>query len=90
MIISELKKEVNKNFKFINESTEKLNSYYSPKITAEDIFFWYDTKGIPLELIRFYLQEKKHIFPEKEFSNLLEEQKVRSLEDRKKKNLSVF
>ena len=67
-----------------------MNNYYSPKITAKDIFFWYDTKGISLELIRFYLEEKKHNFPEKEFDNLLEKQKERSLKDRKKKNLSVF
>jgi len=90
LIISELKKEIDKNFNFVDKSVEKLNSYYSPGITAEDIFFWYDTKGISLELIRFYLEEKKHNFPEKAFNNLLEKQKERSLKDRKKKNLSVF
>jgi len=90
LIINELKREIDKNFNFIDKSIKELNSYYSPEITAEDIFFWYDTKGIPLELIRFYLEEKKHNFPEKEFNNLLEKQKERSLKDRKKKNLSVF
>ena len=90
LIIGELKKEIDKNFNFIDKSVEKLNNYYSPEITAEDIFFWYDTKGIQLELIRFYLEKKKHNFPEKEFNNLLEKQKERSLKDRKKKNFSVF
>jgi len=90
LVISELKKEIDKNFNFIDKSIEELNSYYFPEITAEDIFFWYDTKGIPLELIHFYLKEKKHNFPEQEFNSLLEKQKERSLKDRKKKNFSVF
>ena len=90
LIVNELKREIDKNFNFIDKSIKELSNYYSPEITAEDIFFWYDTKGIPLELIRFYLEEKEHNFPEKEFNNLLEKQKERSLKDRKKKNLSVF
>ena len=59
-------------------------------INAEDIFFWYDTKGIPLELIRFYLENKGHDFPEKDFNELLEKQKKRGREDRKKKKTSIF
>jgi alanyl-tRNA synthetase len=39
LIISELKKEINKNLEFISKSTEFLNNHYSPKITVEDIFF---------------------------------------------------
>jgi len=89
-IISELKKEIDKTMNFINKSTQELDKYYSVKITAEDIFFWYDTKGIPLELIRFFLKTKNYSFPEKEFNNLLEKQKQKSLEDREKKKISVF
>ena len=90
VIISELKKEIDKVMKFINKSTKELDSCYSPKVKAEDLFFWYDTRGIPLELIRFCLEKNNHDFPEKDFNNLLLKQKERSLEDRKKKNLSVF
>ena len=39
LVISELKKEINKSLEFINKSTKDLDNYYSPKITAEDIFF---------------------------------------------------
>ncbi|CAJ0924989.1 7371_t:CDS:1 [Entrophospora sp. SA101] len=90
LIISELTKEINKTMDFINKSTQELDNYYSPKITARDIFFYYDTKGIPLELIRSYLENKKYNFPETEFAKLLTEQKKRGLEDRNKKKLSVF
>src|SRR6185436_3781954 len=51
----QLQKEIDKSMEFISKSTQKLNRYYTPAITTEDIFFWYDTKGIPEELIRFYL-----------------------------------
>mgnify|MGYP006161854977 CR=1 FL=1 len=39
LIIGELKKEIDKNFDFIDKSVEEFNNYYSPEITAEDIFF---------------------------------------------------
>ncbi|MEG7978706.1 MAG: alanine--tRNA ligase-related protein [Mollicutes bacterium UO1] len=90
LIVKELKNEINKSLDFINKSTQKLDNNYSPKITAKDIFFWYDTKGIPLELIRFYLKSKHHEFPEKEFENLLEKQKEKGRSDRIKKKVSVF
>ena len=38
-VINELEKEINKNMKFINNSIQELNKNYSPKITAENIFF---------------------------------------------------
>ena len=90
LIINELKKQIDKKMEFISKSERKLESYYSSKTTAEDIFFWYDTKGISIELIRFYLGRKNHKFPEEEFSSLLEKQKERSLKDRERKKVKVF
>src|SRR6266516_2229843 len=52
LIISELKKEIDKTFEFINKSTKELDKHFTTKTNAKDIFFWYDTKGIPIELIR--------------------------------------
>ena len=90
LIISELKKEIEKNQKFIVRANRELEKYYTPNITAEEIFFWYDTKGIPLELIRFYLEKNNHQFPEKEFNKLLEQQKEKGRKDRERKNVAVF
>src|SRR3954454_16745029 len=39
LIIGELKKEIDKSMEFINKSTQELDKYYTPAITAEDIFF---------------------------------------------------
>jgi len=39
LIISELRKEVDKSMEFINKSVKELNKYYTPKITAQEIFF---------------------------------------------------
>src|SRR2546423_11860010 len=39
LIISELKKEIEKNQKFIVRANRELEKHYTPKITAEDIFF---------------------------------------------------
>ena len=39
LIIADLKKEVDRNFEFIDSSIEKLTSYYFPEITAKNIFF---------------------------------------------------
>jgi alanyl-tRNA synthetase len=90
LIISELKKEIDKSMEFISKSTQELNRYYTPTITAEDIFFWYDTKGIPEELIRFYLEKKNHKFPEEEFNKLLGKQKEKGRKDREEKKVAVF
>ena len=90
LIISELKKEIDKSMEFINKSTKELEKYYTPEITATDIFFWYDTKGIPLELIHFYLKKKDYKFPKEEFNKLLERQKEKARKDREEKKVSVF
>jgi alanyl-tRNA synthetase len=89
-IISELKKEIDKNLKFVDKSIQELEKNYNPQITAEDIFFWYDTKGISIDLIRFHLEKKNHQFPEKEFTFLLEKQKEKGRKDREDKGVSVF
>src|SRR5436305_10694316 len=39
LIISELKKEIDKSMEFISKSTKELDKYYTPTITTEDIFF---------------------------------------------------
>jgi len=39
LIISDLEKEINKNKKFISSSIQELDKNFSPKITAENIFF---------------------------------------------------
>jgi alanyl-tRNA synthetase len=90
LIIEEVRKETSKSLKLVNNAAEKLNSYYSPAVTPREIFFWYDTQGIPLELIQTYFQQHNHQFPHQEFDKLLTEQKKRSLTDRKKKNISTF
>ncbi|CAG8709272.1 9307_t:CDS:2, partial [Racocetra persica] len=78
LIINELKKEINKTREFIDKSNRELSKNYTPTIAAQDIFFWYDTKGISEELIRFYLEKKGHKFPEEEFSKLLAQQKEKA------------
>jgi|SRR6185437_3986153 len=90
IVISELEKEINKNRKFISNSIQELDKNYSPKITVENIFFWYDTKGIPEELIRFYLKKENYQFPEEEFNKLLERQKEEGRKDREKKKVAIF
>jgi len=89
-IISELRKEIDKSMKFISKSAQEIDNCYTPRTTVADIFFWYDTKGIPEELIRFYLEKKGHKFPKDDFDKLLEGQKKKSLKDRQGKNLSIF
>jgi alanyl-tRNA synthetase len=90
LVIRELRKEIDKAMEFIGKSVREFDSYYSPKITAMEIFFWYDTKGIPLELIRFHLKNKQHQFPEKEFNILLEKQKEKGRKDREDKKVATF
>jgi len=90
LIISKLQREIDRTLGFISKSNLILDNYFSPKITAKEIFFWYDTRGIPLELIFFYLKNKNYEFPEKEFNKLLEQQKEKSSHDRKKKGVETF
>ncbi|KLL05121.1 MAG: alanyl-tRNA synthase [Mycoplasmataceae bacterium RV_VA103A] len=90
LIINKLKKEIVKTREFIDKSIQELGKYYEPSITAKDIFFWYDTKGIPEELIRFFLAKNNYQFPEREFNQLLEKQKERGRQDRAGKKVAVF
>ncbi|CAG8728324.1 26081_t:CDS:2 [Racocetra persica] len=43
-IISSIEKELGKSQQLIIEAVRKLDNYFSPEITAQDIFFWYDTQ----------------------------------------------
>jgi len=73
---------------FIDECNKKIKKYNLLKV--EEIFFLYDTKGIPLELIKKELKRRKKTFPSKDFNKFLLMQKKRSEEDRKKKNIKIF
>lgn len=90
LIINELKKEIDKSSKFVSNSNQDLENFSKSQITVEDIFFWYDTKGIPMELIRFHLEKKNCQFPEKEFNYLLEKQKEKGRKDRENKGVTIF
>lgn len=74
--------------KFINNCNKILKKHTI--YNAKELFFLYDTKGIPLKLIRFHLKEEEKHFPEEDFNNLLKEQKNKSKKNRKEKNVKVF
>jgi alanyl-tRNA synthetase len=90
LIISVMEKELGKSQQLISKVINKLDNCFSPTITVQDIFFWYDTQGIPLALIQNYLARKNYPFPTAEFEELLGEQKKRSQIDRGKKNITTF
>ena len=94
LILDNLKKEINHNFKFIQNSAQKIDKYCqnNPQklVPAEKIFFWYDTAGIPLELVEHFLKQKGYNFSQTEFNGLLEKQKKRGKEDRKKRGIAAF
>lgn len=69
---------------------EYLNKNQQKEISSEIIFFWYDTNGFPLELIKFFLNENKVTFDEKDFDSILKKHKQKSLNDRKKQNIFAF
>lgn len=94
MIIASLEKEITYVMRFVKEATQKIDKYCQKNlpeiIPAADIFLWYDTYGIPRELIEYHLKQKGYRFSEPEFNKLLEEQKQRGKEDREKKKVAVF
>src|SRR5947209_1084691 len=91
LIIANLEKEISYTFKFIQSSTQKIAKFCQKNpqklLAAEQIFFWYDTAGIPLELIEHHLKQKGCNFSHTEFDELLEKQKQRGKEDREKKDV---
>jgi len=93
-IMTNLEKEIVKEMNFITSATKKIANYCSKNfqkiIPTHEIFLWYDTHGIPLELISYYLEEKGKDFFEAEFNQLLAEQKLRGKEDRKSKKINIF
>ncbi|WNE41840.1 MAG: Alanine--tRNA ligase [Mycoplasmataceae bacterium] len=74
-------------FKKINRFLE---NNFQPEVSADTIFFWYDTEGIPLELINFSLSKREKFFNKEKFDELLFNQKERSLLERKKQGISTF
>lgn len=95
LIMESLEKEINYTAKFIINSTQKIDQYCEKKLSntvipAKKIFFWYDTAGIPLELIEHHLKNKKYNFSRQEFDKLLDEQKQKGKADRERKGVAVF
>lgn len=94
LINEKLKDEIEKEINFIANATKKIDKYclknLQKLISAKDIFLWYDTYGIPLELIRYQLNKKERDFSEKEFNQLLEKQKLLGKRDREGKKINVF
>ncbi|CAI2190301.1 14186_t:CDS:1 [Funneliformis geosporum] len=95
LIMENLTQEINYTLKFITNSTHKIDHYCQGKpvntvIPAEKVFFWYDTAGIPLELIEYHLKQKEYSFSSAEFNQLLTAQKQRGKEDRASKKIAVF
>jgi alanyl-tRNA synthetase len=95
LIMKSLEKEISYTMKFIANSVQKIDKYCQEKsintiIPAEKVFFWYDTTGMPLEIIEHHLKQRGYSFSQKEFDKLLAEQKQRGKEDRQRKKTAVF
>lgn len=65
-------------------------NFFTKEVPADKIFFWYDTKGMPMELISFSLKNRGFYFGEDGFEMLLAKQKEMGTSDQKKKKTSVF
>lgn len=93
-ITQDLKKEIDYIMQFIKSKLKQLDKYCQSMpntlVPTKVIFLWYDTHGIPLELIRHYLNQKDYSFSEKEFGELLARQKQVSRKDREKKVIKTF
>ena len=93
-IIESLKKEIEKEWKLIQSAQQKIIKYCSKNpqklVPAQEVFLWYDTYGIPLELIDYCLQQKEKTFSRNEFTELLKKQKILGKKDRKSKKVSAF
>lgn len=75
---------------YVKKINKFLENNYQSEVSADTIFFWYDTEGIPLELINFSLSKEKRFFNKEKFDELLFNQKERSLMERKKQGISTF
>jgi alanyl-tRNA synthetase len=89
-----IEKELRKFYTNFGIYAKKIKKYLDKnkqkEISAEIIFFWYDTNGFPLELIKFFLNENGITFSEEDFNLILKKHKQKSLNDRKKQNISAF
>jgi alanyl-tRNA synthetase len=90
LLINELKKQIEKEINLIKQANQKLQQSSLSQVKAETVFQWYDSEGIPLELIKFHFQNQNCPFPEAEFNQFLELQKKGGLEDRQKKKITAF
>ena len=90
LLINELKQQIEKEINLIEKANQKLNQFSLSQIQAETVFFWYDSEGIPLELIKFHFQKQNCPFPEAEFNQLLASQKKSGSADRQKKKITTF
>ncbi|MCE8162997.1 MAG: hypothetical protein I3273_00440 [Candidatus Moeniiplasma glomeromycotorum] len=89
-LISELKQQIEKEINLINQANQKLNRFSLSQVEVKTVFQWYDSEGIPLELIKSHFQKQNCPFPETEFNQLLTLQKKSGSEDRKKKKITAF
>lgn len=73
---------------------KKIEEYFKAnpcrEIAAEQVFFWYDTSGFPLELINSFLAERGVTFDQATFGKIMKEHKRKSLDDRRKQKISAF
>lgn len=93
-ITENLAREISKEKEFLARAGEKITQYCqknpSSLIPATIIFFWYDTEGIPGELIRYQLEQRGKNFSEPEFQKLLTQQKELGQKDRRQKKIPAF
>ncbi len=66
-------------FEVSNKSIKRyLKTFSERKVPAEKVFFWYDTEGIPIELVKLSLSNEGKTFDQGMFDDLLNKQKERS------------
>lgn len=65
-------------FDYFNEKKEKLIKDGSTEFPARDIFYLYDTLGLPVEITEMLINESGFNFNKEEFNILLEEQREKA------------
>jgi alanyl-tRNA synthetase len=89
-ILDKISKEIEKSLLLVDRSLNFLEKVDLGKIDYGDIFHFYDTMGIPLEIIKCSLKKKDIEFDEDKFKDYLEKQRTRSKEERKSKKIRKF
>lgn len=89
-----IEEEIVKIFQFIKEKEREiakiLLNLNNIVIPVQDVFFWYDTKGVPLELINLEIKRNGCTYNKEEFNKLLKEQKDKGKKDRSQKDIKAF